>query len=118
MAGSDLGRVVLTHSYDDHADSAAEVASWGAAQVLAHAGDAPVIRGEVRPPNFTDFECRGNARSSASAGRSPVEITSVRLATPTPTLPRGRLIARLVRSCLCRSARICALAVFEDLRAP
>ncbi|WP_433167099.1 MBL fold metallo-hydrolase [Kribbella sp. CA-247076] len=49
--------MVLTHFHDDHAGGAAEVAAWGV-PVVAHAADAPVIRGEVKgpPPNFTEQE--------------------------------------------------------------
>jgi glyoxylase-like metal-dependent hydrolase (beta-lactamase superfamily II) len=52
-----LSRVVLTHFHDDHAGSAAEIASWGV-PVIAHRADAPVLRGAVHgpPPNFTEFE--------------------------------------------------------------
>lgn len=52
----DVRRVVLTHFHEDHTGSAADVADWGEATVLAGRGDAPVIRGEVPPPPpvFTD----------------------------------------------------------------
>ncbi|MEJ3653133.1 MBL fold metallo-hydrolase [Actinomycetes bacterium KLBMP 9759] len=46
---SDVVRLVLTHFHVDHAGSAAEVRAWGA-EVLAHAGDAPVVSGEVPEP--------------------------------------------------------------------
>ncbi len=54
----DLRRIVLTHFHDDHAGSAAEVASWGGAPIAAGIADAAIIRGmEVGPaPNFTDTE--------------------------------------------------------------
>jgi glyoxylase-like metal-dependent hydrolase (beta-lactamase superfamily II) len=53
-----VDRLVLTHFHDDHSGSAAEVASWGAATVVAHEADAPIIRGRQTgpPPNFTEFE--------------------------------------------------------------
>ncbi|MCM0673342.1 MBL fold metallo-hydrolase [Micromonospora phytophila] len=53
-----LRQIVLTHFHDDHAGSAAEVAAWHGAPVLAHRLDAPVIRTEAPgpPPNFTDQE--------------------------------------------------------------
>lgn len=55
LAGIGLGRdavvrVVLTHFHRDHAGSAAEVRSWSGAEVVAHAADAPVVRGEVAGP--------------------------------------------------------------------
>jgi glyoxylase-like metal-dependent hydrolase (beta-lactamase superfamily II) len=55
-APGDLRRIVITHHHADHTGSAAEVAAWSGAEVLAHRLDAPVIRGE-RPgavPDFTD----------------------------------------------------------------
>ncbi|GAA5054894.1 MBL fold metallo-hydrolase [Nocardia callitridis] len=54
----DLRRVVLTHFHIDHAGSAAEIAEWGAVEVLAHRADAPFIRGQVEgpPPNLLDWE--------------------------------------------------------------
>jgi len=73
LGGSDLDRVVLTHFHDDHAGSAAEVASWGTGQVVAHAADAPVLRGEAvgPPPNFTDFERELHARVAAGLPPAP-----------------------------------------------
>jgi len=73
LVGSDLDRVVLTHFHDDHVGSAAEVASWGAVQVVAHAADAPVIRGEAvgPPPNFTDFERELHDRVAAGLPPAP-----------------------------------------------
>ncbi|MGH8572996.1 MAG: MBL fold metallo-hydrolase [Gammaproteobacteria bacterium] len=67
LAPGDLDRLVLTHFHDDHTGSAAEVSSWGAVQVIAHAADAPVIRGDVTgpPPNFTDIERALHARIAA-----------------------------------------------------
>lgn len=40
----DVRRLVLTHFHVDHIGGAAEVASWGDVQVLAHHADAPFIR--------------------------------------------------------------------------
>ncbi|GAA4529809.1 MBL fold metallo-hydrolase [Amycolatopsis samaneae] len=53
-----LTRVVITHFHGDHAGSAAEIASWSDAPVIAHRLDAPVIRGEAAPPlpNLLDWE--------------------------------------------------------------
>ncbi|WP_432485679.1 MBL fold metallo-hydrolase [Kineococcus esterisolvens] len=55
---SALHTVVLTHFHDDHAGSCADLADWSGATVLAGAGDAPFIRGDVPgpPPNFTEPE--------------------------------------------------------------
>jgi glyoxylase-like metal-dependent hydrolase (beta-lactamase superfamily II) len=56
LAPGDLRRIVLTHCHEDHVGSAAEVAAWSGAEVLAHALDAPVIRGEraAAEPVFAD----------------------------------------------------------------
>ncbi|MGA6167144.1 MBL fold metallo-hydrolase [Amycolatopsis magusensis] len=53
-----LVRIVLTHFHEDHAGAAAELRAWADAPVLAHRLDAPVIRGEVPPPEprLADWE--------------------------------------------------------------
>lgn len=73
LAPGDLDRPVLTYFHDDHTGSAAEVSSWGAVQVIAHAADVPVIRGEATgpPPNFTDFERELHARIAAGLLPAP-----------------------------------------------
>jgi glyoxylase-like metal-dependent hydrolase (beta-lactamase superfamily II) len=43
---SDLCQIVVTHYHADHAGSAEELAERTGAQVLVHALDAPVVRGE------------------------------------------------------------------------
>jgi len=43
-------RIVLTHHHSDHSGSAAEVRAWNGAELLAHTGDAAVVRGEVAAP--------------------------------------------------------------------
>jgi glyoxylase-like metal-dependent hydrolase (beta-lactamase superfamily II) len=43
-------RIVLTHFHDDHAGSAAAVRAWSGAEVVAHAAEAPVVRGDVAGP--------------------------------------------------------------------
>jgi glyoxylase-like metal-dependent hydrolase (beta-lactamase superfamily II) len=57
-APSDVGRVVLTDFHDDHAGAAAQIRTWGDVEVVAHAADAPVLRGDQAGPlpNLTDFE--------------------------------------------------------------
>jgi glyoxylase-like metal-dependent hydrolase (beta-lactamase superfamily II) len=47
---ADVRRLILTHFHPDHAGSAAEVASFGDVQVLAHSADAPYIRGTSAGP--------------------------------------------------------------------
>ncbi|AXB44600.1 MBL fold metallo-hydrolase [Amycolatopsis albispora] len=53
-----LVRIVLTHFHEDHAGGAAELRAWADAPVFAHRLDAPVIRGEVPPPEprLADWE--------------------------------------------------------------
>lgn len=73
LVPGDVDRLVLTHFHDDHTGSAAEVSSWGEVQVIAHAADVPVIRGEVAgpPPNFTPFERELHARVAAGLACAP-----------------------------------------------
>jgi glyoxylase-like metal-dependent hydrolase (beta-lactamase superfamily II) len=46
----DINNVVLTHFHEDHVGSAADIASWNGATVMAHQLDAPVVRGEQAGP--------------------------------------------------------------------
>jgi glyoxylase-like metal-dependent hydrolase (beta-lactamase superfamily II) len=66
-------RVVLTHFHDDHAGSAAEVRSWAGAEVVAHAAEAPVVRGEVAgaPPDLLVVEEELVARVGAGLPAAP-----------------------------------------------
>jgi glyoxylase-like metal-dependent hydrolase (beta-lactamase superfamily II) len=54
----DLRQIVLTHSHNDHAGSAAALVAATGATVTAGAADAPVIRGTVPepPPVLLDWE--------------------------------------------------------------
>lgn len=45
-----IKRIVLTHGHNDHTGNAAEVRAWHGAPVFAHRADAPLVRGEVGPP--------------------------------------------------------------------
>lgn len=73
LATMDVDRLVLTHFHDDHAGGAAEVAGWGDVEVLAHAQDAPIIRGEQAgpAPNFTDTERELHARVAHALPPAP-----------------------------------------------
>ncbi|MFI8521977.1 MBL fold metallo-hydrolase [Streptomyces sp. NPDC085481] len=55
---SRIRRIVLTHCHRDHVGSAQELADRFGAEILAHALDAPVIRGElpVPEPDLLDWE--------------------------------------------------------------
>ncbi|MGW2642709.1 MBL fold metallo-hydrolase [Streptomyces sp. NPDC001348] len=55
---SALRRIVLTHFHWDHTGGAGELAALTGAEILAHALDAPVVRGEAAgpPPVFEDWE--------------------------------------------------------------
>ncbi len=46
----DVRNVILTHFHEDHVGSAAEVARWNGAIVMAHQLDAPVVRSEQAGP--------------------------------------------------------------------
>ncbi|MFF0433658.1 MBL fold metallo-hydrolase [Streptomyces sp. NPDC004327] len=53
-----LRRIVLTHCHRDHVGAAQELADRFGAEILAHALDAPIIRGElpVPEPDLLDWE--------------------------------------------------------------
>ena len=46
----DLRQIVITHHHRDHTGSLGDVAERSGAQVLVHALDAPVVRGDRPPP--------------------------------------------------------------------
>ncbi|WP_252437942.1 MBL fold metallo-hydrolase [Pseudonocardia humida] len=43
-------RIVLTHHHPDHSGSAAEIRGWNGAELVAHAAETAVVRGEAAPP--------------------------------------------------------------------
>ncbi len=55
---AEVSQLLLTHFHLDHVGAAAEVMSWGHAQVLAHRADAPFITGQRGgpPPELADWE--------------------------------------------------------------
>jgi glyoxylase-like metal-dependent hydrolase (beta-lactamase superfamily II) len=70
---SDLRRIVLTHFHDDHAGSAAELASRSGAPILVGRGDAPFVRGEAPgpPPVVTPAEQALYAVATADVRPAP-----------------------------------------------
>ena len=69
----DVTWVVLTHFHEEHTGSAAEVADWGGAPVIAGSADAAVIRGDVPGPEpvFTRAEQALFAQVSAGLPAAP-----------------------------------------------
>jgi len=69
----ELRQIVLTHFHDDHAGSAAAVASWAGARVVVGAGDAAFVRGEQSgpPPAFTPAEQQLHAVVAADLQPAP-----------------------------------------------
>ncbi len=69
----DIRQIVLTHFHEDHTGSAAEVAGWAGARVIAGKGDAPCIRGDAPgpAPRFTAAEARLFATVSAGLPAAP-----------------------------------------------
>jgi len=55
---ADLQQIVVTHYHADHMGSVAELVERTNAQVLVHALDAPVVRGEApeEPPQISELE--------------------------------------------------------------
>jgi len=47
---ADVRQIVITHHHMDHVGSLADLADRTGAQVMVHALDAPVVRGETAPP--------------------------------------------------------------------
>jgi glyoxylase-like metal-dependent hydrolase (beta-lactamase superfamily II) len=74
---SHLRRIVLTHFHDDHVGSAAELRAWTGAQVVAHAADAAIIRGQAPgpTPDFLQVDRDLHARATdALPPAPPVEV--------------------------------------------
>ncbi|WNM37335.1 MBL fold metallo-hydrolase [Micromonospora halotolerans] len=70
-APGDLRRIVLTHFHDDHAGAAAEVAAWGDVEVVAHAAEAPVLRGERPGPPSAFAPAERDLHARLAAGLPP-----------------------------------------------
>jgi glyoxylase-like metal-dependent hydrolase (beta-lactamase superfamily II) len=68
-------RVVLTHFHEDHMGSAADVRAWNGAEVVAHAAEAPFVRGAEPgpPPDLLAAEepMLARIRESAALGAAP-----------------------------------------------
>jgi glyoxylase-like metal-dependent hydrolase (beta-lactamase superfamily II) len=50
LGQGNVARVVVTHGHEDHCGAAAALAAWGA-EVLVHADDAAIVRGERPKPD-------------------------------------------------------------------
>lgn len=73
-------RIVLTHFHDGHAGPATEVSAWPGAEVVAHAAEAAVVRGDVPGPVPADL---------LPAEREPFASTGA-LLPPAPPCPVDR----------------------------
>jgi glyoxylase-like metal-dependent hydrolase (beta-lactamase superfamily II) len=73
----DVSRVVLTHCHDDHAGSAAEVASWAGAEVVVGRADAAVVRGDVPGPAPAFTPAEQELHAVVAAGLEPAPPTPV-----------------------------------------
>ncbi|WP_308257802.1 MBL fold metallo-hydrolase [Pseudonocardia lacus] len=84
-------RIVLTHHHIDHSGSTAEIRAWNDAQVVAHASDAAVVRGEVAPPPFDLLPAEQQLWDSLGAddSLSPPSLVDVEV-TGDEVLPFGR----------------------------
>jgi glyoxylase-like metal-dependent hydrolase (beta-lactamase superfamily II) len=73
VPSKELRQIVLTHFHDDHAGSAADIARWSGAQVIAGAGDVAFVRGQQTgpPPAFTTAEKQLHAAVAADLPQAP-----------------------------------------------
>jgi glyoxylase-like metal-dependent hydrolase (beta-lactamase superfamily II) len=69
----DLRQIVVTHYHADHAGATAELAEQTGAQVLVHALDAPVVRGEAEQPpaSMSDVEREYYERAKQAVPPAP-----------------------------------------------
>ncbi|WP_027483097.1 MBL fold metallo-hydrolase [Deinococcus pimensis] len=81
VAPRDLHAILLTHQDLDHVGSAAALARQGAARVLAHPLDAPVIDGRVRalklPPPAVLATLPPEVRATLERGAEPVPVNGL-----------------------------------------
>jgi glyoxylase-like metal-dependent hydrolase (beta-lactamase superfamily II) len=64
-------RIVLTHYHPDHTGSAAEVRAWNGAEVIAHAADAPVVRGDRAQPALDLLPAEQELAAQLGTGEMP-----------------------------------------------
>ncbi|MFF2008606.1 MBL fold metallo-hydrolase [Streptomyces sp. NPDC058195] len=71
-----VSRIVLTHGHEDHYGAAQELADRHGAEILAHSGDAAVIRGEeaMAAPVFLDWELPLWEQTRTVPGAPPTRV--------------------------------------------
>ncbi|NKR56907.1 MBL fold metallo-hydrolase [Rhodococcus hoagii] len=73
---ADVRRIVLTHFHEDHAGSAAEIATWAPVEVIAGELDAPFVTGTQRGPLpvLTEAEKTIHAESDEPSHGPPCRV--------------------------------------------
>lgn len=73
---SSVRRLVLTHFHADHAGNAAAIASRSEAEVVAHTGDVPFIRGDAEGPEpvLLPWERELHASVAADVPQAPPSV--------------------------------------------
>jgi glyoxylase-like metal-dependent hydrolase (beta-lactamase superfamily II) len=69
----DIRQIAVTHHHRDHTGALAEVAERSGAQVLVHALDAPIVRGERPPPTPAALRFWLLARRAQPPAPAPVD---------------------------------------------
>lgn len=67
----ELRRIVLTHFHEDHAGSAAELADWAGATVIAGEDDVAFVRGAAPVPRITFTRSERHLHATIAADLTP-----------------------------------------------